>query len=285
MVPSKVVAEFSDMALLGVYNENDPNSVLRFENWLGRRVDFHSQFVGEASWDDFDGSVGWALGLYPTLNRPIAWSIPLIPKGASLADAAKGTYNKHYEIAAQKIGAARTEATIYIRTGWEFNGNWMKWASQGREADFVAAFRNFTDCFRARSDRFAIVWCPNIGQRDPAPSYPGDDYVDVVGLDFYYQPKWDPHGSAEDIWTYMVTRPFGLQWHLEFSRKHNKPMAFPEWGICADDLGLYVKRAAAWFASSDVIYHAYWDSNADYPGRLSDGTYPAAGAAFRDAFR
>jgi beta-mannanase len=272
------------MALLGVHNGNDPKAVLHFEDWLGRRIDFHSQFLNEDSWDAFDRSVDWALGHYPDLPRPIVWSVPLIAKDANLGEAAHGTYNRHYRIAAQKIEATRSEPILYVRTGWEFNGNWMKWSSGGREANFIAAFRNLSACFRTQSDRFAIVWCPNIGQRDPAPSYPGDEYVDVIGLDFYYQPRWDPAGSAEDIWTYMVTRPFGLQWHLEFSRKHNKPIAFPEWGVCADHLGPYIARAAAWFAASDVIYHSYWDSNADYPGRLSDGSYPETGAAFKKAF-
>jgi hypothetical protein len=273
------------MTLLGVHNGNDPKCVLRFEEWLGRKVDFHSQFLGESSWAVFDGGTGWALGLFAELDRPIAWSIPLLTDGATLAAAAAGAYNIHYSGVARAIDRARSEPKIFIRTGWEFNGDWMKWASRGKEQDFIAAFRNFSQCFRQQSSRFEIVWCPNIGQHDPALSYPGDEYVDIVGLDFYYQPKWDPHGRAEDIWTYMVTRPFGLQWHLQFSRKHSKRMAFPEWGICANHLGPYIEKAAAWFSSSDVAYQAYWDSDADYPGQLSNGSYSESGTAFQRTFR
>lgn len=272
------------MTLLGVHNGNDPKVVLQFEAWLGRPVDVHSQFLNEDSWDDFDRSVDWALGLFPDLPRQMVWSIPLLAKGATLAEAAKGSYNQHFEAAARKIFRARPERPIHIRTGWEFNGNWMKWRSKGKEANFIKAFKNFAACFRSESDQFKMVWCPNIGQSDPALSYPGDEYVDVVGLDFYHQPRWDPKGSADETWTYMVTRPFGLQWHLEFSRKRNKPIAFPEWGICRDNFGPYVEKAAAWFKSGNAIYQCYWDTNADYPGQLSDGSYPATGRSFRAAF-
>jgi hypothetical protein len=271
------------MTLLGVYNGNNPQAVLDFERWLGRPVDFHSQFTGELSWADFDGGVGWALGLYPDLPRAITWSIPLIPAGATLAEAAKGSYNAHYTLAAQKIAAGRQDRVIYVRTGWEFNGDWMKWASKNREREFIEAFRQFSSCFRNSSNRFRVVWCPNIGQLDPAPSYPGNEHVDVIGLDFYHQPRWDPAG-VDEAWSYMVRRPFGLQWHLEFAKTCQKPMCFPEWGVSSDNFGSYVKKVAEWFASGDVLYQSYWDSNADYPGRLSGGALPNTGAAFRASF-
>ena len=121
------------------------------------------------------------------------------------------------------------------------------------------------------------------GSTTPALSYPGDDVVDVIGLDAYHQPQWDPNGAVE-AWTYMVTRRYGLQWHLEFARTHRKPMAYPEWGVRTDGFDTYIEHMAEWFRTSGVLFQTYWDSDSSYPGALSGGQYPATGAAFRAAF-
>jgi hypothetical protein len=271
------------MSLLGVHNGNSVEEVCQFESWLGRHVDFHSQHTGEASWDDFDGSIDYVLGIYRTFDRPMLWSIPLIPGGASLFEASIGNYNSHYTTAARKVASSRTERIIYVRTGWEFNGNWMKWASKDKETLYINAFRHFATCFRKTSTRFRLVWCPASGQADPLPSYPGTEFVDVVGLDFYHQPRWDPK-DADDAWHHSVTRPFGLQWHLQFSRQEGKPLAYPEWGVCSNNFGQYVRNAAAWFSAAQVAYHSYWNSNADYAGRLSNNQYPETSNSFRSVF-
>ena len=271
------------MTLLGVYVGNDPQKVLAFEAWLGRSVDFCSVYIGEASWDDFTGSVSYALARFADLPRPIIWSVPLIPKVASLTHAASGSYDQYYRNAAATIARARSDSPIYVRTGWEQNGSWMPWAAKGREAIFIGAFRQFATCFRDVSDRFRLVWCPNIGQNDPSLSYPGDDVVDVVGMDVYHFPQREPN-RPDDAWRFMVTRAFGLQWHLEFASAHRKPMAYPEWGVSSEGFGPYIQKMSDWFRAGSVLYQAYWDSNADYPGELSNDQNTETGHAFRNAF-
>jgi hypothetical protein len=66
--------------------------------------------------------------------------------------------------------------------------------------------------------------------------------------------------------------------------RHDKPRAFAEWGVALDGAGPYVRNAAAWFAAPDVVYQSYWNSDADFAGKLSDGRMPLAGAAYRDVF-
>ena len=269
--------------LLGIYAGSDPKNVTEFEAWLGRKVDFYSVHTSEASWAEFDSGVPYQRDQFADLPRMMIWSVPLIPAGATLPEAARGGYNTHYTRAAATIAAGRSEPVIYVRTGWEHNGDWMKWAAKGQEAAFIAAFQQFTACFRAVSPRFRLVWCPVIGQNDPALTYPGDRHVDVIGLDVYHNPQWDPK-EPKAAWVYMVTRPYGLQWHLEFSRTHAKPMAYPEWGVSSDGFGSYIANMAEWFRMSGVLYQAYWESNADYRGMMGSGQYPSTAAAFRRAF-
>jgi hypothetical protein len=42
--------------------------------------------------------------------------------------------------------------------------------------------------------------------------------------------------------------------------------------------------AAQWFANHDVVYQSYWNSNADFRGKLSDDQYKKVGAIYRAQF-
>jgi len=272
--------------LLGVYCGNDPDAILQFEQWLGRKVDGILGYTGGANWDDFDGSVPWAVRLWSNIDRRVLWSVPLIPKGASLDAAAKGDYDEHYRRAAQQLAKYRPrERQLYLRTGWEFNGDWMPWSAQGKPAAFIGAFRRFASAFRAASKRFVIEWNVNIGDAgmNPEDAYPGDDVVDIIGMDFYWQTQWDPADPIK-AWENALHRKYGLEWHQEFARRHKKPTAYSEWGVRSDNAAPYLHSVKAWFDGHPVVYQTYWNSNADYPGKLSDGQYPATGAAYRALF-
>jgi len=274
---------------LGVYCGNEPTEVTQFEDWLGRDADGVLGYTGGANWDDFDGSVGWAAGLWEPLNRRVFWSVPLIPEGASLASAAAGEYNDHYSAAAEKLAGFRPQDDkLFIRTGWEFNGDWFPWAAQSKEQDFIGAFREFVTAFRSVSDRFVFEWNVNIGsntssEMNPEDACPGDAYVDFIGMDFYWNTTWDPTDPVA-AWESMRDRPYGLTWHQEFALAHGKRTTYSEWGIMSDGAGPYIERAQQWFEQHDVVFHTYWNSNSAFQGKLSGGQYPTAGATFIQVF-
>lgn len=271
--------------LLVVATGNDPADARRFEQWLGRPVDGVQLHNGSAGWEDWSGSVGWLIDVWSRQPRRIFWSIQLLPEGATLAEGAAGAYDPHYAAAARALAASQPAGPIFVRTGWEFNGDWMAWAAAGRAEEFVATFRALVAQFRAVSDRFVFEWSPNVGDfgMDPAAAWPGGDVVDIVGVDFYYQPAWDSHDPGA-AWDDMLNRPYGLRWHRDFAAAQGKPRAFSEWGVALDSAGPYVRRAAEWFREDDVVYQSYWNSDADFAGKLSDGRMPAAGAAYREMF-
>jgi hypothetical protein len=181
--------------------------------------------------------------------------------------------------------APAAEAHEERRESWELNGDWFPWSAHGRADEFVGAFRRFVTVFRAESDRFVFEWNVNIGDvgMNPEDAYPGDDYVDIIGLDFYWFTMWNPTDPV-DAWRFMVERPWGLQWHQDFAARHGKRTSYSEWGMMADDAGPYVRSARRWFEEHDVVFHSYWDSNSAYPGKLSEAQYPATGAAYREEF-
>ena len=274
------------MAGLGVYVGNEAVSVENFENWLGTSVDFLAAHTGQANWSDWNTSISWLAGQFKDVPATLTWSIPMIANGSSLEAGARGDYNSNYLAAAKTLASTYSDQDkIYVRFGEEFNGTWMAWAAAGKEAEFIATFRNIVDSFRSVSDKFVIEWNVNVGDygMNPADAYPGDEYVDIIGMDFYYDVAWDSKDPIE-AWNYMVSRSYGLQWFEDFAKAHGKPTAYSEWGVNSDTAGPYIQKAQEWFESHNVVYQQYWDSNAAFSGLLNGGNYPNAAAAFQDMF-
>ncbi|HEY6878292.1 MAG TPA: glycosyl hydrolase [Polyangiales bacterium] len=284
---SEAEAKHHREPMLGVYVGNDPSELPKFERWLGRAVDGHQVHTGNADWDDWQNSIPWQIELWKDTDRPIFWSIPLIPKGATLEQAARGEYDDRYSHAAQEIANASSQRErVFIRTGWEFNAEWQHPCAIGKADRYVAAYRHFVQSFRAVSRKFVFEWTPNHGDHgmNPETAYPGDKYVDIIGMDFYYDLRFDPKDPLE-AWKGKVYGPYGLDWLEKFAKKHRKPTAYAEWGVMSDGAGPYVREAAKWFRHHDVVYQSYWNSNDAYTGKLSDGAHEHAGAAYRESFK
>ena len=111
---------------------------------------------------------------------------------------------------------------------------------------------------------------------DPEGAYPGDAFVDIIGMDFYWDLRWSPNEPIT-AYDFMVTRKWGLQWHQDFATAHGKPTAYSEWGIMSNDGASYIQRVEQWFARHNVVYQNYWNSNADFKGLVSTGEYPLPG--------
>ncbi|MFC3965396.1 glycoside hydrolase family 26 protein [Nocardia jiangsuensis] len=71
-----------------------------------------------------------------------------------------------------------------LRFAHEFNGGWYPWS--GDPASYVRAWRRIHDLIAAEAPGVRWIWAPNAPfAQAPVEWYPGDDYVDVLGLDGY----------------------------------------------------------------------------------------------------
>jgi Glycosyl hydrolase family 26 len=259
-----------------------------WEKWLKQPpssvlgVDFYAQ----STWEDFSG-LSWVPGIWKKLNpaRNVVWSVPLTVKGTALADVADGMHDAEFEAAAKAIADAQPGAVI--RLGWEMNLASMAWFAKGQEADYIAAFRRVVGIFRQYSKDFRYDWCPGWGPQDSAAdiAYPGDDVVDIIGLDVY-DFKYD--GSPEERWnTFYLKAPFGLEWQKTFAERHGKSMSYPEWGVGNfGDNPFFIQQMHDWFVKNEngIAYAAYFDVDGLWPTQIDNDQFPGSRELFRRLF-
>lgn len=287
-------------APLGVYQGNGCNGITalkKFTGWFGREPDFVLDFFDTSSWTNMQGDAGWTVSCWSRDNhRQVVFSVPMLPGGSdTLADGAAGKFDDQFRKIAELL-VSRKYGNAYIRLGWEFNGGWYPWAAKKDPANWVAYWKRIVDVMRSVDGQsFRFVWCPAQGwQQIKADTvYPGDGYTDVIAMDLYNQTWTAGVTTPEQRWDELVNQQYGLKWLRDFATKHNKPMAFPEWGTGTrpdghggGDDAYFITQMAKWIGQNNVVFHGYWDFAAkDYNAKLSDNSKPAAGEAFLKAFQ
>jgi hypothetical protein len=140
----------------------------------------------------------------------ITWQ-PWVPlQGAyqrkySLASIADGAHDAYIDMFAKSVKAFGHPVTI--RLMHEMNGNWYPWGldvNGNRRGDFVRAWRHVHDRFAALAvTNVAWMWAPNAvysGSAPLGPLYPGDAYVDEVGLSNYNWGNYS-HDGTDTRWS------------------------------------------------------------------------------------
>jgi mannan endo-1,4-beta-mannosidase len=128
-----------------------------------------------------------------------AGALPVIQINArkvSLSAIAAGREDAYLARYAQHLRAFRSP--VVISFGHEMNGYWYSWGYRHTSpAVFVAAWRHIVTVFRRQgADNVTWLWTVNIidkrgGIPSPAPWWPGDSFVDWIGIDgYYYKPSW-----------------------------------------------------------------------------------------------
>ncbi len=269
----------------------------RFEEWLGRPVDFVVDFLAWDSWEAMTRAASWVGRCWKEAGKRVVVSMPMMPRDKSMSMEAglRGDYDEHIaNVARQLVGFGHGGATI--RLGWEFNAGWYVWSATKRPDLYASYWRHIVGVMRGvPGAAFRFDWNPIIGPGMPSPeaAYPGDDVVDVIGADVYNNNFFPKGTSAEQRWKAMRDGPHGLRWHLAFARKHGKPISFPEWGTGTRPDGhgggddpVFMQGMVEWINSSAPEYQAYWDYPAkDFNAQISNGRQPESAKIFLDAFK
>lgn len=133
---------------------------------------------------------------------------------AMMNDVANGKYDlddpgqSRYRVWPAILDTFKTKGfrKIYLRIGWEQNGNWYGWQvrSEAARVAYIAAWRHVADLAHAYADANGMtietMWSPsasyaNYGVSEES-SYPGDSYVDIVAPTAY-SPIWNATRSRD----------------------------------------------------------------------------------------
>ena len=289
---------------LGVFSgPGDPAAVADFERRVGRPVARVHDFFGRESWAKIE-SVGWWTWVWggSAYAGRMVFTVPMLPDtGGTLSAGAAGLYDEHFRVMARNLVAGGQGAAV-LRVGHEFNGNWYRWsiAALNGAANYAAYWRRIVTAMRSvPGAAFRFDWSPISGGSwvdgkllNPEAAYPGDAYVDYVGLDVYDQSWSANRADPAARWAEYLDQPYGLRWHRSFAAAHGKPMTFPEWGVAyrtdgygGGDSPEFVSRMHEWISANDVAYHLYFDyADGIIESRIFDGLFPNAAERFAALF-
>lgn len=280
-------------AAFGAFLDSEPEGlelINKFSGWLGGaelRVG-HTYLPGDV-WSNIEGGNGfldsWAKWRQAKADRMFVLNVPLMEHNESdmsntavrrlLRRAAAGAYDEHFRVLAQRLVDLGATDTILV-LGWEMNGTTYTHRCAPDPDNWKEYWRRIVTVMRSvPGQKFKFDFAPSRGaDAIPWPEcYPGDDVVDIVGMDSYDQ----PHGISFDE---QVSEPYGLQFQVDFAREHGKPISYPEWGLFRNgDNPTYMLRMLDWMDEHKPLYNTVTDYCPH--GVWQCATNPEASAVYR----
>lgn len=169
------------------------------------------------------------------------------------ATGAGATYRGYLdEVAAQLQRFEDAGAVVLWRPLHEANGGWFWWGA-GSDADYVALWRDMHTYFTKVKGLSNLVWvyAPNARFSRFDTMYPGSEYVDVVGLD-YYKPLSDARLELNTRGEYDFLAGTGKPFYLtEFGAR---PASGAGWDTYAYNHQLTMDAARRYPALVGVLY-------------------------------
>ena len=269
-------------------------AVREFEAWVGTKVTHAGAFFSQQSWDRFENA-SW-LKVWQGSGYQLSLGLPMLVRndGGTLRQGASGAYDGHFRRAAQQL-VQYGQGNAILRLGWEFNGNWYPWEAKKDPQSFVAYWRRIVTTMRAvpGAQNLRFDWNPGIGPGHvPVEAYPGDQYVDFIGMDVYDRSYNAQMADPARRWQKYLNGAFGLNWLRNFAASHNKPMSLPEWGVTDKHAGgvqpdnpVFIRGMSDFIRANNVAYQMYFEFDApDGAHELRSGRFRRAAAMYQQLF-
>lgn len=274
--------------IAGVFRGTKPDEVAGYEKWLGRPIEVVTDFSARANWWDISRPE-YLVADWEGQGRRLALGVAMLPEevdGVSIQQGASGEYDKYYRTLGEEL-VKHGHADAILRIGWEFNLAGSRWATEDAGA-FVKYWQRIVTAMRGvGGQEFRFDWTVNNGSGnayDAVQYYPGDEYVDYVGVDTYDQsgavypiPDRCVGDCAQKLrkraWQeYIYGGERGLRFWSMFAADRGKQMSIPEWGVWdrvdgtgGGDNPYYIEQMAAFISdpANRVGYQAYFESTND----------------------
>ena len=204
---------------------------------------------------------------------------------ALMPEIAAGKHDAH--LLSWGTALAGTKASVAVRFAHEFNGDWYPWSPAGGTTPeaYVAAWRHVHDLFRSReAANVRWMWSPDTANSaEPALQawYPGDGYVDLIGIDGYNwgtTRPWSHWRSPTEIFAKTLT---------DVQQTADKPVLIAEVG-CAEaggDKAHWIGEFVEWLAAAKNVDGFIWfdhDKETDWRIRSTPRSAAAMAAALSE---
>jgi hypothetical protein len=294
---------------LGVFRGTSTSDVRSFEKWSGAKVDYVMDYSARDTWQEIADPQYMLDEWEDSGYRPV-YAVAMLPLTGvvSMQAGARGEYDRYFRELARNLVANDQEDAI-LRVGWEFNVSVSKW--RVRDSDtFKAYWRNIVTAMRSvDGQKFEFDWNVNASNTeiDASSYWPGDEYVDYVGVDVYdlgwevgtypYPANCDATcrlSRQQAAWDEIYGGDRGLAFWSDFAKKHGKPMTLPEWGLWQRDDGhgggdnpFFIEKMHAFISdpAHNIAYQGYFDVDTDDGQIHALTSMKAAGAVYRKLFR
>jgi hypothetical protein len=268
----------------------------------GRACGVAQTYTDRTSWESMTRGTGWTFAGFSDFDGMLVVSQGLVPDGArkDLAACAAGDHDRDW----RDFGRLMTRygrGDSVVRLGWEFNEQTSSWRADNPKT-WIACYRRAAKGIRATNPDVLLDWTINahgtprgVCAGVSTNCYPGDKYVDIVGIDNYDHYPWS---SSRAVFDRAATDPEGLTWLYAFARRHGKPFSVGEWGVVpTGDAGRenpsFVQWMHEWFAAhaSHLVYEAYFSDCGE--GRVQSSLFrtdagcvrnPQSAAVYRSLF-
>lgn len=243
----------------GAHASHSANDALAFQEWRGRPLDNISVFLAREAWENMLNT--WWKDAIPDTFDPatddLNIALPLWTEDDDL-----GADWQWRRLGAQ---IADTDPDAIVRLGWEFNCCFSK----HEDSDFwKRQYIRAAGLMLEAAPDLHLSWVPNEGRmeiRDPENYYPGDEWVDSIGIDAY---DWNPPYTPE-TWPKRRDSEYSWNWWYDFAQERGKPFALGEWGLIGGEEGSGGDNA--YFL--EAVYGWLRQKHEENPGSIRYATY------------
>ena len=287
---------------IGVFREGAPaniNHVIKFQEQVGKKpamIMWYQDWAQNFPWDACTNAVNY--GAVPHIVwEPWYWSDH---SKVQLQDIIDGKWDTYIRSWAQEIRNFRH--TVFLRLAHEFNIEGYPWGIVNNQKDpelYIKAYRHVVDIFKKEKvNNVKWVWCfmnhshPDESWNDWERAYPGDDYVDWIGIDGY---NW---GTTQD-WSQWEAFKYLFRDQVRRSKKlwPDKPIMVAEFASAekGGDKAAWIREIPGYLKTSmrdldlivwfDIRKEADWrvksskDSLAAFQEIMKDPLFSSSGEA------
>lgn len=276
------------------------SDVARLDAWAayrGRANDVVLMLTDYTSWDGVTRPDA-RLDLFQGFQGELVIGQPLWPSnsGGSTKACAAGDYDAYWRDFGATLAAHDRKRAI-VRLAWQFNGDYVEWSASD-PTTWTACFRRVVTAIRANDPDAQIDWSMNAhgtqatAGGDAFDVYPGDAYVDIVGIDAY---DMTPSSPDEASFMAQCSGQDGICTVADFARRHGKRLGVGQWAVVTcngfgdrgGDNPFYVERMHQVFAdNADIMgYETYYNDPqpSEFCTSLLDPNYaPLASQRYRE---